>query len=98
MIEISSYSVQYIKDPFGILTGKRYEFIIDIEAAEDDDIYSPKGLYVRAVFAKDGDQAKIAKHEIIERETERILDFELEDEEEQLVLAFCQEHWHEADE
>ncbi|WP_442600994.1 DUF6509 family protein [Paenibacillus sp. KN14-4R] len=91
MLTITGYSVELIKDPFGILTGERYEFLVDIEVPEDDELHSDKGLYVRAVYRVDENKTEMIKHEIIERETEQILDFELEDEEAAVLDAFCKE-------
>ncbi len=97
MFTITGYSVELVKDPFGILSGKRYEFILDIEVEEDDELYSEQGLYVRVIYGVDGGQASIVKHEIFERTTERLLDFELEDDELDVVKAFCEEHVGEAE-
>ncbi|MFB6364168.1 DUF6509 family protein [Paenibacillus elgii] len=96
MFTITSYSVELVKDPFGILSGKRYEFILDIEVEEDDELYSEQGLYVRVIYGVNEDQASIVKHEIFERTTEQLLDFELEDDELEVVKAFCEEHVGEA--
>lgn len=97
MLTIGEYSVEFVKDPFGILEGKRYEFLIDIDLPEDDELHSDKGLYIRVVYSVEAAGNRIVKHEIIEKETDLHLDFELEDEEEQLVAAFCQEHYNEAE-
>ncbi len=92
MFTITGYSVELVKDPFGILSGKRYEFLLDIEVEEDDELYSEQGLYVRVIYGVEENQAGIVKHEIFERTTEQLLDFELEDDELEVVKAFCQEH------
>ncbi|MCP3776298.1 DUF6509 family protein [Paenibacillus sp. MZ04-78.2] len=92
MFTITGYSVELVKDPFGILSGKRYEFILDIEVEEDDELYSEQGLYVRVIYSVNEDQASIVKHEIFERTTQQLLDFELEDDELEVVKAFCEEH------
>jgi len=96
MLTINGYSVEFVKDPFGILSGKRYEFLIDIELPEEDELHSEKGLYLRVVYSVEESGNRIIKHEIIEKETDRHLEFELEDEEEKFVLAFCEEHYNEA--
>ena len=97
MFTITGYSVEFVKDPFGILSGKRYEFLLDVEVPEDDEIYSEKGLYVRVIYRVEDHQQSIVKHEIFEKSTELLLDFELEDEETAIVAAFCQEHYNEAE-
>jgi hypothetical protein len=96
MLTIADYSVELIKDPFGILTGKRYEFIMDLEVAEDDELYSESGLFIRALFLVEDSQSRIIKYEIFEKNTEKYLDFDLEDDEITVVAAFCNEHYIEA--
>ncbi|MCR8641801.1 DUF6509 family protein [Paenibacillus sp. N1-5-1-14] len=91
MLTITGYSVELIKDPFGILTGERYEFIVDIEVPEDDELYSDKGIYVRAVYRVEDAKMDMLKHEIIERGSLNVLDFELEDEEAAVLDEFCKE-------
>ncbi|GAA4855071.1 hypothetical protein GCM10023310_37490 [Paenibacillus vulneris] len=97
-MNITDYSVEFVKDPFGILPGKRYEFVLDIEVDEEDELYSDQGLYVRAIYSVEEAGSRIVKYEIFERGTERYLEFDMEDEEIALVEAFCQEHYHEAEE
>ncbi|MFF2481869.1 DUF6509 family protein [Paenibacillus sp. NPDC058071] len=97
MLTITGFSVEYIKDPFGILPGKRYEFLVDIEIDEEDELYSEKGIYIRALYSVEESGGRVVKHELIEKETERRLDFELEDEEESELAAFCEEHYGEAE-
>lgn len=98
MIEIESYTVEKIKDPYGILSGDRYEFRLDIEIAEDDDIYVPGGLYIRLIYRVDGEAGSVVKYELHLRENDKFLDIELEDEEETMLKTFCGEHFREAEE
>ena len=98
MFTITSYSVEAVKDPFGILTGQRYEYILDIEVDEDDDLYSPNGLYIRAIYSEEEGKLTRIKYEIFEQKTEEYLDFDLEEEEEAWLDDFCKEHLHEAGE
>ncbi|WP_159884117.1 DUF6509 family protein [Paenibacillus puerhi] len=98
MFTVADYSVEAVKDPFGILEGKRYEFIIDIEVPEDDELYSEKGLYIRVIYRVEAGQGSILKYDIHERTTESYLDFDLEDDELAVLQAFCTEHWAEGDE
>ncbi len=44
MFTMTSYTVELVKDPFGILTGQRYEFLIDIEVEEDDELILGKRI------------------------------------------------------
>jgi len=92
MLTIKEYSAEYVKDPFGILSGKRYEFIVDLELPEDDELFSEHGIYVRVVYKVDGDQGSIAKYDLIERTTNEVLDYDLEPEEEEELAAFCSDH------
>jgi hypothetical protein len=98
MLTITDYSVEFIKDPFGILQGKRYEFILDIEVPEDDELFSEQGLYIRVIYSVDGDSAAITKHDIFERNTKHYVEFDLEEEELKVVDSFCKAHYQEADE
>lgn len=97
MLTISEYSVELVKDPFKILTGKRYEFLIDLDLDEDDDLYSEKGIYVKAVYKVDGEQGSIVNYDLMEKSTDRLLDFDLETEEEEALAAFCKEHYSEGE-
>ncbi len=89
-MEITAYTMEKITDPTGILTGERYEFRLYITLDEEDELYAEGGTGIRAIFAVDGDVEKIASAYFFERETENILDFELEEEEIEAILAFCQ--------
>jgi hypothetical protein len=97
MLTITEYSVELIKDPFGILTGQRYEFILDIEVPEDDELYSENQLYIRVIYRVEADKSGIVKYEIFEKTTQQYLDFDLEEDEVALVETFCKEHVSEAD-
>lgn len=97
-MNITSYSVELVKDPFGILAGKRYEFILDIEVDEDDELYSESGLYVRVIYSVDDSRSYIAKYEIFERNTNRYLEFDMEEDEVAAMDSFCKEHYEEAHE
>jgi hypothetical protein len=97
MLTITTYSVELIKDPFGILTGQRYEFLLDIEVPEDDELHSEKGLYIRAIYSVEESKSGIVKYDVHEQQTEQYLDFDLEDEELRLLNDFCQSHLSEAD-
>ncbi|PLT34154.1 DUF6509 family protein [Bacillus sp. V5-8f] len=97
MLAITGYSVERLKDPFGILSGERYEFFLDIDVSEDDELFSEKGLNIRVLYTVDGDKQEIIKYDIIEKETEEILDFELEEDEEAIINSFCKEHLSEAE-
>ncbi|MFD2659781.1 DUF6509 family protein [Paenibacillus thailandensis] len=89
---ITEYSVEQIKDPFGIVPGARYEFILNIEVDEDDELYSENGLYIRAIYGVQEEKSGLVKYELYERGVDKYLDFELEDDEIAEVEKFCREH------
>lgn len=98
MLTITEYQVEHIKDPFQILTGKRYEFKLDVEVPEDDELYSENGLYVRAIYSVHEEEGSLVKYDLYEKSTDQYLDFDLEDDEVQQIEAFCREHAGEAEE
>lgn len=96
MLTINEYKVVLIRDPFGILAGERYEFLLDIEVPEEDELHSENGSYLRVIYSVEESRTAIVKYEIFEKSTDRYLDFDLDEEEEQQVEAFCKEHYLEA--
>ncbi|MCD9022108.1 DUF6509 family protein [Cohnella silvisoli] len=96
MLTIAEYSVELVKDPFKILSGKRYEFKLDLEIEEDDELYSENGIYVKVVYKVDEEQGSIVTYDLIEKSTDRYLDLDMEAEEEEALAAFCKEHCSEA--
>lgn len=92
MLTITEYSVVQIKDPFGILPGTRYEFMLNIDVEEDDELYSENGLYIRAIYGVQEDKSGLVKYELYERGVDRYLDFDLEEDELAEVEAFCKAH------
>ncbi|MFD6441322.1 DUF6509 family protein, partial [Peribacillus sp. NPDC060186] len=50
MLNITEYSVEKLNDPFGILSGERFEYFLDIEVPEEDELFSENGLYIRVLF------------------------------------------------
>lgn len=95
MLTIKEYSVEQVKDPFGILTGKRFEFVCDLDVPEDDELYSEHGVYLRVIYLDDENASRIIKYDFYERTTDQYLDFDMEPEEEEELTAFCREHLQE---
>ncbi|TMU87362.1 pullulanase [Bacillus sp. BHET2] len=91
-MNITNHYVEELRDPTGILSGDRYEVALDIEVPEDDELYSAQGIYIKAIFVRDENGERIVQSTIIEKNTEAHLDFELEEEEKSLILAYCGEH------
>ncbi|MBP3963285.1 DUF6509 family protein [Paenibacillus lignilyticus] len=98
MISITAFSVDKVKDPFGILAGDRYEFRLDVDLPEDDELFVENGVYIRVIYKVDGEASGIVKYELYESINDRYVDAELEDEEEQLIDSFCKAHFSEAEE
>ncbi|MFM9281483.1 DUF6509 family protein [Paenibacillus jiagnxiensis] len=97
-MEITSFSVEKVKDPFGIIAGTRYEYILDLEIDEEDELYSEQGVYLRVIYSVEAESTRIVKYELYERSTDRYLEFDLEEDELAEVDAFCREHLAEAEE
>ncbi|TFE01174.1 DUF6509 family protein [Jeotgalibacillus sp. R-1-5s-1] len=98
MMNITAYTVEKINDPFGILTGDRYEFMIEIDVEEDDELFMENGVVVKALYKVEDGEEKFLKYDLMERNTDNVLDFELEDDEINFIQTFCSEHWQEAEE
>ncbi|MDP4097300.1 DUF6509 family protein [Paenibacillus sp. P96] len=97
-MEITSFTVETVKDPFGIIAGTRYEYMLELEVDEEDELYSANGVYLRVIYSVEEDRTRIVKYELYERSTDRYLEFDLEEDELAEVDAFCSEHLAEAEE
>lgn len=93
MLTITGYSVELVKDPFGILPGQSYEFLLDLDVPEDDELYTENGIYVRVIFRVEDDRRDIVKYELFERNVNKYVDFELDEEELDRIAAFCRDHY-----
>lgn len=96
MLNITEYTVEKLTDPFGILSGERFEYFLDIEVPEDDELFSENGLYIRVLFVAEEPKGRLVKYDILEKGSDQLFDFELEDEEVAVITAFCLEHLDEA--
>ncbi|WP_151733527.1 DUF6509 family protein [Paenibacillus tengchongensis] len=92
MLTFTEYTVEYIRDPFGIISGKRYEFFIQLDVPEEDELYEENGVSIRAVVKVEGGEFSLVTYDLLETTTGRLLDFDLEDDEEELLAQFCKEH------
>lgn len=96
-LKITSYEVEKINDPTGIIAGKRYEFLLGIEVPEDDELLEEaESLDVRVILAVEDAMERMVQYYILDRSNGKVLDFGLEEEEEAEILAFCKEHYNEA--
>ncbi|MFK2827009.1 DUF6509 family protein [Bacillus sp. B190/17] len=91
-MNITHHTVEWLEDPFGMLTGERFEFQLYANVDEDDELYSEAGFYIRVLYLVDGDEEKVIHYHLHDRATGNVLDFELEEEEENLVAVYCGEH------
>lgn len=64
MLTFTGYNVENVKDPFGILTGKRYEFVVQLDVPEDDELYVENGVSARAIIKVDEDQVSIVSYDL----------------------------------
>ena len=88
-MEITEYTVEKLVDPTGLINGERYEFRLYITLDEEDELYSEGGTGVRAIFAVDDGEERIAMAHFFKRGTDEVLAFEVEDDELAAILAFC---------
>lgn len=92
MMEITGHTVEKLYDPTGILEGDRYEFFLEIKVPEDDELYTDHGILLRVIYIADDKGKRIGQYDFLERGTNQVLDFALEPEEEESVMAYCREH------
>ena len=89
-MNITSYSVEQLNDPTGILMGERFEFFLDIEVDEEDELYSENGVQLRVLFYKNEEDSRILNYHFLA--SEKILEFALDEDEEKIITKFCNEH------
>lgn len=90
-MNITQYSIDEILDPTNIIEGKRFEFLLDVEVDEDDELYSEAGLEIRAIVGLINEEVRIMNYFIIDKSNNESLEFALEEDEEAMILAFCKE-------
>jgi len=97
-MKFTEYTVEKVEDPFNILTGTRYEFLIDFTVEEDDELYREQGLKLKVLYIVDENGPRVSHYHILESDTEKVLEFDLEDEEIEMLQSFCKEHYLEVEE
>lgn len=90
-MNITQFSIEEILDPTKIIEGKRYEFLLDVEVDEEDELYSAAGLEIRVIVGVIDANVRIVNYFITDKANNEFLDFALEEEEEAMILAFCKE-------
>lgn len=88
-MNITGHSVEKLEDPFDLLTGDRFEFLLDLEVDEEDELYSEKGVGLKVILVVDEHGASIAHYHFFEKGSENVFDFALEEEEEEQVKSYC---------
>ncbi len=89
-MKIISYTIEKLEDPTGILSGDRYEFFLELEVDEEDELYSENGTQLRVLFYKNDEDIRILNYHFLIGEN--ILEFALDNEEEKMVTQFCYQH------
>lgn len=90
-MDITQFSVEEILDPTNIIEGKRYEFLLDVEIDEEDELYTDAGIEIRVLIGEHNDEVRVVNYFIMDKTANEYLDFALEDDEEAIILEFCKE-------
>lgn len=90
-MNIINFTMEELVDPTGIIQGKRYEFLLDVEVDEEDELYSEAGTQIRLLIGDEGEGPFIINYFIMDKKDEHYIELALEEEEEQYLLAFCKE-------
>lgn len=92
MFEIREYTIERMKDPYGILSGERYELFLELQVDEEDELYMEEGVRLRVVYMKGEDGGtRIVKYEFLNAGTNAYIDMEMTEEEEAFIDSFCKE-------
>ncbi|MDQ0976354.1 hypothetical protein QFZ31_006232 [Neobacillus niacini] len=91
-MNITGHTVEKLVDPFGLLSGDRYEFFLEIEVDEEDELYTEKGVGIKVLLVIDEKGTRISHYHLYERGSEKVLDFALEEDEELTVFNYCKEN------
>lgn len=90
-MNITQFSIEEILDPTNIIEGKRFELLLDVEVDEEDELYSEAGLEIRAIVGVLDQNVRVINYFIIDKKDNAYLEFELEEEEQQMILNLCHE-------
>lgn len=90
-MNIINFMMEELVDPTGIIQGKRYEFLLDVEVDEEDELYSEAGTQIRLLIGDEGEGPFIINYFIMDKKDEHYIELALEEEEKQYLLAFCKE-------
>ncbi|MNL66297.1 hypothetical protein D3C87_1907380 [compost metagenome] len=59
---------------------------------EDDELYEENGVSARVIVKVEDEDTSIINYDLLETTTGRILDFDMEEDEEAALVLFCKEH------
>jgi len=93
MFTVKEYTVEPVADPFKILSGDRYEFILDLEVEEDDELYDEAGIKLRVIYVVVDGAGRIAKYEFQTADTGKYIDIDMEDDELAMIDKFCSDNY-----
>ncbi|MRX71592.1 pullulanase [Bacillus lacus] len=88
-MNIINHEAEKLEDPFNILSGTRYEFYLELDIPEDDELFQENGLYVKLILVIEEDSEKITQYQLYEKNTNKYVDFELDEEELTELLTYC---------
>lgn len=95
-MNITEYMVEEIIDPTGLIEGQRFEFRLFAMLDEEDELYTEDGIGIRTILAVGDGEERIAVAHFFNRATDEVYDFELEEEELNMLLQFCKTKYEEA--
>ncbi|OEC03418.1 hypothetical protein GY31_02315 [Lysinibacillus sphaericus] len=90
-MDITQFSMEEILDPTNIIEGKRFEFILDVDIDEEDELYHEAGIEIRVLIGEKEGAPFILNYFIMEKAKGEYLDFALEEDELEEILTFCKE-------
>lgn len=90
-MEITAYAIEEIKDPTNIIEGKRYEFLLDVEVDEEDELYTEAGIEIRAIIGEINGDVRLVNYFLLDKTNNEYLDFALEEDEETMIIDFCKQ-------
>ncbi|MET3574261.1 DUF6509 family protein [Bhargavaea ullalensis] len=91
-MDITGHTVEKLNDPTGIIEGDRYEFFLDLNIDEEDELYTEGGVKLRVLYARRDGREWIATYDFLESATGEVLGFAMEEDEEEAVGAYCSAH------
>jgi hypothetical protein len=89
-MNLTLHSIEQLEDPFGILSGDRYEIFFNLEVDEEDELHHEGGLLLKVLYVVEEKASRVAQYHIFEKDTNHFIDVGLEDDEEAMVKEMCE--------